>query len=140
MKQLQLFTDPAPPVPARREGKRRERPTSGKAVTARTTSAERFGAMLRASGLPHVAVDDAKRATIRDAKLRAFDFIVYAESGANWLVYVGPRRKSMVEAMRDWEATFGDGFRALFAVFRVDVIAYRALDGQIVARPFDTEA
>ena len=139
MMQLQLFTDPAPAVPARRECKRRERPTSGKATTARTTNAERFGAMLQAAGLPYVAVDDAKRATIRDAKLRAFDFIVYAETGANWLVYVGPRRRSMVEAMRDWEATFGDGFKALFAVFHGDALVYRTLDGETVEQPFDTE-
>ncbi len=97
MMQLQLFTDPAPPVPVRRERKRRERSASGKAVTARTPSAERFGAMLRASGLPHVAVDEAKRAVFRDAKLRAFDFIVYAETGPNWLVYVGPRRKPRMD-------------------------------------------
>ncbi len=139
MMPLQLFTDPAPPVQTRRACKRRERSTSGKAATARTQSAERFGAMLRAAGLPYVAVDEAKRVVFREAKLRAFDFIVYAETGANWLVYVGPRRKSMVEAMRDWEATFGDGFRALFAVFRGDALTYRALDGETVERPFDTE-
>ena len=46
MSQLQLFTDLAPPVPVRRERKRRERSASGKAVTARTPSAERFGAMV----------------------------------------------------------------------------------------------
>ncbi len=137
MMQLQLFTDPAPPVPVRREHKRRERSTSGKTVTARTAGAERFGAMLRASGLPYVAVDEAKRAVFRDAKLRAFDFIVYAETGPNWLVYVGQRRKSMVEAMRDWEATFGDGFKALFAVPCGDESRYRTLDGATVARPFD---
>ena len=140
MMQLQLFTDPAPPVQTHAPCKRRERSASGKAVTARTTNAERFGAMLRASGLPHVAVDEVKRATIRDAKLKSFDFIVYAETGANWLLYVGPRRKSMVEAMGDWEATFGDGFRALFLVSRGDALVYRTLDGETVVRPFDTEA
>ena len=139
MMQLQLFTDPAPPVQTHRACKRRERPTSGKAVTARTQSAERFGAALRASGLPYVAVDEAKRAVFRDAKLRAFDFIVYAETGANWLVYVGQRRKPIVEAMRGWETTFGDGFKALFAVFRGDALVYRALDGATVAQPFDSE-
>ena len=139
MSQLQLFADPAPPVPARRERKRQERETSGKSPTARTTNAERFGAMLQASGLPYIAVEEAKRAALRDAKLRAFDFMVYTETGANWLVYVGPRRKSIVEAMRDWEATFGDGFRALFAVFRGDALTYRTLDGETVERPFDTE-
>ena len=137
--QLQLFTDPAPPVPVRRERKRRERSASGKAVTARTQSAERFGAMLRASGLPHVAVDEVKRATFRDAKLRAFDFIVYAETGPNWLVYVGQRRKAIVEAMLDWQATFGDGFKALFAVPCGDEFKYRALDGETVEQPFDSE-
>ncbi len=139
MRQLQLFADPASPVPARRERKRRERSTSGKAVTARTPSAERFGAMLRASGLPYVAVDEAKRVIFRDAKLRAFDFIVYAETGPNWLVYVGQRRKPIVAAMRDWETTFGDGFKALFAIFRGDALLYRTLDGATVAQPFDSE-
>ena len=137
--QLQLFPNPAPPVQKRREHKRRERPTSRKAVTARTASAERFGAALRASGLPHVAVDENKRATFRDAELRAFDFIVYAESGPNLLVYVGQRRKAIVEAMRDWQATFGDGFEALFAVPCGDGFKYRALDGAAVAQPFDSE-
>lgn len=137
MMQLQLFADPAPPVPVRRQ--RRKRSNSGKAMTARTASAERFGAALRASGLPHVAVDEAKRAVFRGAKLRAFDFIVYAESGANLLVYVGPRRKPIVEAMRDWQATFGDGFEALFAVPCGDGFKYRALDGETVAQPFDSE-
>ncbi len=139
MMQLQLFADPAPPVQTRRKHKRRERPTSGKTMTARTPSAERFGAILRASGLPHVAVDEAKRVVFREAKLRAFDFIVYAETGANWLVFVGPRRKSIVEAMRDWEATFGDGFRALFAVLCGVEFKYRARDGETVAQPFDSE-
>ena len=137
MMQLQLFTDPAPPIQTHGPCKRRERSTSRKAVTARTASAERFGAMLRASGLPYVAVDEAKRAVFRDAKLRAFDFIVYAESGPNFLVYVGQRRKPIVEAMRDWEATFGAGFEALFAVPCGDGFKYRALDGETVARPFD---
>ena len=139
MMQLQLFTDPAPPVPVRRACKRRERSASGKAVTARTPSAERFGVMVRASGLPHVALDEAKRVVFRDAKLRAFDFIVYAETGPNWLVYVGPRRKPLVEAMRDWETTFGDGFKALFAVPCDDGFRYRTLDGQTVTQPFDSE-
>ncbi len=139
MSQLQLFADPAPPVPARRDRKRRERSTGGKTVTARTPSAERFGAMVRASSLPHVAVDEAKRVVFRSAKLRAFDLIVYAETGPNWLVCVGRRRKPIVEAMRDWEVTFGDGFRALFAVPCGDGFKYRALDGEIVAQPFDSE-
>ncbi len=133
MSQLQLFADPTPPVPDRRE---RKRPTDS---NPRTTNAELFDTALQASGLPFVAVDEAKRATIRDAKLRAFHFIVYAQDCPNWLVYVGPRRESMVEAMRDWQATFGDGFKALFAVFRGDAIAYRALDGEAIERPFDTE-
>ena len=139
MMQLQLFTDPAPPVPVRRERKRRERSTSGKTVTARTPSAERFGAMVRASGLPYVAVDEAKRAVFRDAKLRPFDLIVYAETGPNLLVYVGRRRKPIVEAMREWETTFGDGFKALFAVPCGDGFKYRTLDGETVAQPFDSE-
>ncbi len=137
MIQLQLFADPAPPVPARRERKPQERSTGGKAVTARTPSAERFGAMVRAFSLPHVAVDEAKRVVFRSAKLRAFDLIVYAETGPNSLVYVGQRRKPIVEAMRDWETTFGDGFEALFAVPCGDESRYRTLDGATVARPFD---
>ncbi len=139
MSQLQLFTDPVPPVPVRRERKRRARSTRGKTGTARTQSAERFGASLQASGLPHVAVDAVKRSVFRTAKLRAFDFIVYAESDPNSLVYVGQRRKPIVEAMRDWETTFGDGFKALFAAPCGDGFKYRALDGETVAQPFDSE-
>ncbi len=135
MTQLSLFTDTAPtgpqPTPAVQRAPTKRRPS-------RTSNAERFGQWLQSTGCPHVAVDEARRVAFRDSKLQRFDFIVYRESGDNWLILVGQRRKAAVAGMRQWEEVFGDGFRALFAVPRGDGFVFRTLDGQTVANLFST--
>ncbi len=86
--------------------------------------------------VPYVAVDEAKRAAFRDAKLKSFDFIVYSPGGTNWLVDIKGRRwatrrgngrpawenwitQADLDGLRQWQAVFGAGFAALL------VFAYR---------------
>jgi len=47
-----------------------------------------------------VAVDEAKRAAFRDAKLKNFDFIVYSSRGTNWRVDIKGRRWRWMTARR----------------------------------------
>jgi len=85
---------------------------------------------LRQQGVPYVAVDEAKRAAFRDAKLKSFDFIVYSSNNTNWLVDVKGRRwatrrnqrkpawenwatQADLDGLTQWEEVFGNGFRAL---------------------------
>jgi len=89
-----------------------------------------FEDYLRRSGVPYVAVDEARRAAFRDARLKSFDFIVYCPTQANWLVDIkgrryAPRRnrrqpawenwvtQADLDGLGQWEEVFGDGFRAL---------------------------
>ncbi len=89
-----------------------------------------FEDYLRARQVPYVAVDEAKRAAFRDAKLKSFDFIVYSQSNTNWLVDVKGRRwaarkrtckpawenwvtQDDLDGLAQWQGVFGDGFRAL---------------------------
>ncbi len=111
-------------------------PESAGAPTRRPKLAEHraaFEALLRERNVPYVAVDEAKRAIFRDAKLRAFDYIVYPSEGDNWLVLVGKPDAERRAGMRGWEDTFGPGFRAVFAVPRDGSFVYRTLDGQPVS-------
>ena len=102
-----------------------------------------FEDCLRQGQIPCVAVDEAKRAAFRDAKLKSFDFIVYSSGQTNWLVDVKGRRwatrkgqrkptwenwvtQADIDGLRQWEEVFGVGFRALF------VFAYWLLED---ARP-----
>jgi hypothetical protein len=90
-----------------------------------------FEDYLQGRQVPYVAVDDAKRAAFRDAKLKSFDFIVYSENDTNWLVDVKGRRwatrkgqrkptwenwvtRADIDGLAQWEGVFGSGFRALF--------------------------
>lgn len=130
MTQLSLFTDTEPTEPQTTPAARPVTPANRR--PSRTSSAERFGQWLQSIGCPYVAVDEARRAAFRDAKLQRFHFIVYRETGDNWLVLVGQRRKEAVAGMREWEHVFGVGFRALFAVPSGDGFVYRTLDGQTV--------
>lgn len=89
-----------------------------------------FENYLRSRQIPYVAVDEAKRAAFRDAKLKSFDFIVYSSGDANWLVDVKGRRwaarqgqrkpswenwvtQADLDGLQQWETVFGVGFRAL---------------------------
>ena len=89
-----------------------------------------FEDYLRSQQIPFVAVDEAKRAAFRDAKLKSFDFIVYSANTTNWLVDVKGRRwatrkghrkpawenwvtEADLEGLKQWQEVFGVGFRAL---------------------------
>jgi hypothetical protein len=89
-----------------------------------------FQSLLRERDIPHVAVDEAKKATFRDAKLKSFDLIVYSRLRTNWLVDVKGRRWSAsrrgsrpswenwvtrpdLDGLGSWQELFGDGFRGL---------------------------
>jgi hypothetical protein len=95
-----------------------------------------FEDYLQHQQVPYVAVDEAKRAAFRDAKLKSFDFIVYSTTGRNWLVDIKGRRwatrqgnnrpawenwitQADLEGLRQWQEVFGAGFAALL------VFAYR---------------
>lgn len=95
-----------------------------------------FEAFLRERGIPYVAVDEAKKALFADAKLKSFDFVVYAKSGPNLLVDVKGRqlrgnsgRATMqtwaterdVDDLLQWEQVFGEGFKGMLAfVYWID--------------------
>jgi hypothetical protein len=89
-----------------------------------------FEDYLRSRQVPYVAVDEAKRAAFRDARLKSFDFIVYSRNSTNWLVDVKGRRwaarpnqrkpawenwatQADLDGLEQWERVFGVGFRAL---------------------------
>lgn len=88
-----------------------------------------FEEMLRARGIPCVAVDEAKRAVFANAKLKSFDYVVYSAKGTNLLVDVKGRQartgngagsyqtwvtRKDVDDLLQWEQIFGDGFKAVF--------------------------
>jgi len=95
-----------------------------------------FEDYLQTNQIPYVAVDEAKRAAFRDAKLKSFDFIVYSATGNNWLVDIKGRRwaprkpgnrpawenwvtQADLDGLQQWQHVFGTGFAALL------VFAYR---------------
>ncbi len=89
-----------------------------------------FEDFLRKRQVPYVAVDEAKRAAFRDAKLKSFDFIVYSPRNTNWLVDIKGRRWALrkgdgrpswenwatqedIDGLDQWQAVFGNGFAGL---------------------------
>lgn len=89
-----------------------------------------FEAYLRRSGTPFVAVDEAKKASFREAKLKSFDFIVYSSGPVNWLVDIKGRRwatrggqrkpswenwvtQADLDGLSQWQTVFGSRFRGL---------------------------
>jgi hypothetical protein len=99
-----------------------------------------FEDFLRNRQIPYVAVDEARRAAFRDAKLKSFDFIVYSARDTNWLADIKGRRwaaratgrrrawenwvtQADLDGLTQWQGVFGDGFRAML------VFAYW-LDGE----------
>ena len=89
-----------------------------------------FEDYLRARQIPYVAVDEAKKAIFRDARLKSFDFIVYSAGQTNWLVDIKGRRwirrktqskpawenwvtQDDLEGLRSWQEVFGVGFGGL---------------------------
>ena len=125
--------DPAPPVPYNAP------PTPwGPALKAHIDYEAAFEHYLQARQVPYVAVDEAKRAAFRDAKLKSFDFIVYSAAGPNWLVDIKGRRwaarpgarrptwenwvtQADLDGLRQWQEVFGSGFAALLVFgYRLD--------------------
>lgn len=89
-----------------------------------------FESYLLQRQVPFVAVDEAKRAAFRDAKLKSFDFIVYSANSNNWLADIKGRRwasrqargrpiwenwitQADLDGLRQWQTVFGEGFRGL---------------------------
>lgn len=90
-----------------------------------------FDAYCRSRGIPFVVVDEAKKASFREVKLKSFDFIVYSTSAEqNWLVDIKGRRwaarganrkpswenwitQADLDGLRQWETVFGPGFSGL---------------------------
>lgn len=89
-----------------------------------------FEHYLRQRQTPYVAVAESKKAVFRDAKLKSFDFIVYAAREPSWLVDIKGRRwaargagrkpswenwitQADLDGLLQWQEVFGDGFRAM---------------------------
>ena len=75
--------------------------------------------ILRQTGRPFVAVDDAKKAIFSGAKIASFDFLIYMPQGDHLLVTVLPKSKpkptvGQQDALRQWQRVFGAGFVGAF--------------------------
>jgi hypothetical protein len=98
-----------------------------------------FEEYLRHSRTPYVAVDEQRRALLRDASLKSMDFIVYSQRDRNLLVDVKGRQfptggengghrwenwatEDDLHSLQQWEQVFGPGFRSIL------VFAYHILD------------
>ena len=96
-----------------------------------------FEQFLRATRVPYVAVDEQRRALMRDVSLKSLDFIVYSERTDNLLIDVKGRRfptgvsqphwwenwasDDDLSSMMQWQQVFGGGFRAML-VFAYDIV------------------
>jgi hypothetical protein len=98
---------------------------------------------LRQTRIPHVVVDETRRALLQRASLKSMDFIVYSQRKPNLLVDVKGRRfpsgqktashkwenwvtRDDIESLLEWERVFGTDFRALF-IFAYHVVEQRWL-------------
>ena len=125
--------DPAPPFPYNAPLTFR-----GPALKAHIDYEAAFEDYLQTRQIPYVAVDEAKRAAFREARLKSFDFIVYSAAGPNWLVDITGRRwaarrgarrpawenwvtQADLDGLRQWQQVFGSGFAALLVFgYRLD--------------------
>lgn len=89
--------------------------------------------LLRANATPYIAVDEAKKALFAGAKLRSFHFVVYMQTGRNWLVMCGERTKINKAEMDQWGGIFGEGFAVVYAVRRAAGITFLDAQGNAVA-------
>lgn len=85
-----------------------------------------FEYYLRSKSIPYVAVDEARKALRGQVKLKNFDFVVYADHGANLLVdvkgrkHTGRSRRQLdnwvtaddVADLMQWQEVFGEGFQS----------------------------
>jgi hypothetical protein len=99
-----------------------------------------FEEFLRASGIPYVATDEARRTIAGDASLKSLDFIVSPPQGQRLLVDVKGRRfptakrkqywknwstAEDLRALAQWQDLFGSAFDAVL-VFAYHVVGDRA--------------
>lgn len=107
-----------------------------------------FEEYLRFRGLPYIAVDETRRATLGDGPVKSLDFIVYGMRGSRLLVDVKGRRypgksggkprttwecwstRDDVEGLQKWQQIFGGGYEGAF-VFMYEL-------GESVQTPEDT--
>ena len=104
-----------------------------------------FEEYLRNARMPHVVVDETRRALLEEASLKSMDFIVYSKQGKNLLVDVKGRRfptgadgnsggtkwenwatRDDLDSLLRWEQVFGGDFRAVL------VFAYHIVDPKLV--------
>jgi len=88
-----------------------------------------FEDWLRASGVPYVAVDEARKAVFVGTHVKSFDFLVYAPRDEKLIVDVKGRKfnggsasswQSWVSAedvagLAEWQKVFGTGYTSVFA-------------------------
>lgn len=89
-----------------------------------------FEEYLRSIGRPYIAVDEAKKAIFSGARLKSFDFLVYAPGDTNWLADIKGRKLSLnsrsgrghlenwatledIDGLGQWSRVFGNGFAGL---------------------------
>ncbi len=89
-----------------------------------------FEELLRASKIPYVAVDEAKRAIFAESSLKSFDFLVYPSNGHKLVVDVKGRKvggqgkpghsyrqnwvnRADIEGLSKWQDIFGSNYRVL---------------------------
>jgi hypothetical protein len=110
-----------------------------------------FEEFLRGTRIPHVVVDEQRRALLAGSSLKSMDFIVYSRGPFNLLVDVKGRRfpsgaenaghkwenwatEDDLQSLLEWQQVFGAGFRALL------VFAYHLVDPRFreeLRGPFD---
>lgn len=96
-----------------------------------------FERLLRLIRRPYVAVDETRRALVREASLKSMDFIVYSPGQTNLLIDVKGRRflhgkrvwdnwtmQEDISSLMHWQEVFGNGFRSLL------VFAYHLASGE----------
>ncbi|MBL4885568.1 MAG: HYExAFE family protein [Planctomycetaceae bacterium] len=92
-----------------------------------------FEEYLRIQRTAYVAVDESRRALLKDASLKSMDFIVYCESSTNLLVDIKGRKRLAgrswenwatvedIHGLTQWQKVFGNDFRSLL-VFAYELI------------------
>jgi hypothetical protein len=89
-----------------------------------------FEQYLRESGVPYVAVDEAKKALFAGVDLASFDFVVYSAEGPNWLTTCRPFSQGDTRRrMEEWQKVFGSGFAAAEVRQRGGQFVLVTLDG-----------
>lgn len=93
---------------------------------------------LEDQNLPYVDVAKVQDGLFARTRLEAFDFVVSAPQGHNWLLYAAPLSVAAREDLREWERIFGPGFTALITEELEDdgdlsALTFRTLDGEKVA-------